>query len=251
MYTIKEIAQMIDHSLLNPTMTDEDVRTGCEIAKKYGMATACVKPLHVAMAQAILNGSGTKVCAVIGFPHGNSITKIKVAETKQAIKDGATEIDMVIHAGKVLAKDWRYIKKDIAAVNKACTKSGAILKVIFENDFIPDDASKIKLCKICNAVKVAFVKTSTGYGYIKQSNGEYNYRGATIEDVKLMRKYSDPSIQIKAAGGIRNLDDLLKYRDLGVTRIGATASVVMIEDAKRRLGLESENVQFELEPKGY
>jgi deoxyribose-phosphate aldolase len=250
-YSVKDIAQMIDHSLLHPTMTDEEVKKGCEIAKEYGMATACVKPLHADLAYSVLKGSGTQVCAVIGFPHGNSTTKIKVAETKQALKDGAAEIDMVIHAGKVLAKDWRYIKKDIAAVNKACVKSRAILKVIFENDFIPDDATKIKLCKICNAVKVAFVKTSTGYGYVKQANGDYNYKGATVEDIKLMRKYTDPSIQIKGAGGIRNLDDLLKYRELGVTRIGATASVAMIEEAKRRLGMQSGKVKAVIEPHGY
>lgn len=248
--SLHEIAKMIDHSLLHPTMTDREMIDGCKIAKAYDMATACVKPMFVSKASDILKGSDTKVCAVIGFPHGNSTTKIKVAETKQAIKEGATEIDMVIHAGKVLGKDWKYIKKDISAVNKACLKGGAILKVIFENDFIPDHASKIKLCKICNAVKVAFVKTSTGYGYVKSPSGEYNYKGATVEDVMLMRKYCNPEIQIKAAGGIRSLDDLLKYKELGVTRVGATASVIMLEEMKKRLGLESNQITI-TDTKGY
>lgn len=248
--SLKEIAKMIDHSLLHPTMTDAEMIEGCKIAKDYDMATACVKPMFVSKASEILKGSNTKVCSVIGFPHGNSTTKLKVAETKQAIKDGATEIDMVVHAGKVLSKDWKYIKKDIAAVNKACIKAGAILKVIFENDFIPDQASKIKLCKICNAVKVAFVKTSTGYGYVKSASGDYNYKGATVEDVILMRKFCNSEIQIKAAGGIRSLDDLLKYKELGVSRVGATASVVMLEEMKKRLGLRSNQFNSP-EPKGY
>ena len=248
--SLKEIAKMIDHSLLHPTMTDDEMIEGCKIAKAYDMATACVKPMFVSQAFEILRGSDTKVCSVIGFPHGNSTTKINVAVTKQAIKDGATEIDMVVHAGKVLGKDWKYIKKDINAVNKACIKGGAILKVIFENDFIPDQASKIKLCKICNAVKVAFVKTSTGYGYVKSSSGEYNYKGATTQDVILMRKYCKPEVQIKAAGGIRSLDDLLKYKELGVTRVGATASVAMLEEMKKRLGLESDQTTI-TETKGY
>jgi len=249
--SIQEIAKMIDHALLHPIMTDDEMIEGCKLAKAYDMSAACVKPMFVSQAYAILQGSSTKVCSVIGFPHGNSTTKMKVAETKQAIKDGATEIDMVIHAGKVLGKDWKYIKKDISAVNKACLKGGAILKVIFENDFIPDQASKIKLCKICNAVKVAFVKTSTGYGYVKSSSGEYNYKGATMEDVKLMRKYCNPGIQIKAAGGIRSLDDLLKYKELGVTRVGTSAGVGMLEEMKKRLGFESIQTTTIEETKGY
>ena len=236
-YTLAQIAEMIDHSLLHPTMTDQEMIDGCHVAVRLGLATVCVKPMFVKQAYTLVRDSNTKVCSVIGFPHGNSTTKIKVAETKLAILEGATEIDMVVHAGKVLAKDWAYIKKDIAAVNKACLKGGAILKVIFENDFIPEDKLKIKLCTICNKVGVAFVKTSTGYGYVKSPNGEYNYKGATVDDVKLMRKHCDASIQIKSAGGIRTLDDLLLHRSLGVTRIGATASVAILEEVKRRKGM--------------
>lgn len=243
-YTVDVLAGMIDHSLLHPTLTDEEMIESCKTAVAYRMATVCVKPYFVKKAAELTAGSATKVCSVIGFPHGNNTIKIKVAETRQAILEGATEIDMVVHAGKVLSRDWPYIRRDLAAVNKACLKGGAILKVIFENDFLPDDKLKIKLCKICNAVGVAFVKTSTGYGYVKSATGDYHYRGATTEDVMLMRKHCDPSIQIKAAGGIRTLDDLLLFRSLGVTRIGATASVAMLEEAKRRLGLQG----FMMEP---
>ncbi|MBK6391398.1 MAG: deoxyribose-phosphate aldolase [Saprospiraceae bacterium] len=249
-WTLKEIAGMIDHSLLHPTMTDDEMTEGCHQAVAYGMATVCVKPMFVKQAHHLVRHSKTKVCSVIGFPHGNNTTKIKVAETKLAILEGATEIDMVIHAGKVLSKDWAYIKKDITAVNKICVKNGAILKVIFENDFLPDTKLKIKLCTICNKVGVAFVKTSTGYGYVKSPQGGYTYQGATIPDVDLMRKYCNHDIQIKAAGGIRTLDDLLLFRSHGVTRIGATASVAMLEDAKKRLGLNPSDAIIK-EVKGY
>jgi deoxyribose-phosphate aldolase len=235
--TIKEVSKMIDHSLLHPTMTDEDLRAGCELAKEYDAASVCIKPYAVKMAAEILRGSDVLVCTVIGFPHGNSTISIKVAETRQACKDGATEIDMVVNIGKVLSEDWRYVKKEINAINKECLKNGAILKVIFENDYLLKDKHKIKLCQICSTVGVAFVKTSSGYGFIKQANGDYNYKGATEHDLKLMRKYSAPNVQIKGAGGIRTLDDLLKVHEWGVTRIGATATVAIVEDAKKRLGM--------------
>jgi len=249
-YTVDELAAMIDHSLLHPTLTDKDMIAACHSPVLYRMATVCVKPYFVKKAHDLVRGSLTKVCSVIGFPHGNSTTRIKVAETRQAIKDGAEEIDMVVHAGKVLGKEWSYIRRDIAAVNKACKKNKAILKVIFENDFIPDDKSKIRLCKICSRVGVAFVKTSTGYGYVKSPSGDYNYKGATTKDVQLMRKYCSPEVQIKAAGGIRTLDDLLQFRAIGVTRVGATASVNMLEEAKRRLNQESISNDID-EVKGY
>jgi deoxyribose-phosphate aldolase len=241
-YTVADLAKMIDHSLLQPTMTDDELDKGCEIAKEYNVATVCVKPYYVKRATELLKDSKVKICAVIGFPHGNSTTKLKVLETRQACLDGATEIDMVANCGKVLSEDWRFVKSDIYAVNKECLKHGAILKVIFENDFLPKNSYKIKLCKICSSIGIAFVKTSTGYGYVKQANGDYNYKGATVADVDLMRKYSDPKVQIKGAGGIRTLDDLLLMREHGCTRIGATATVAMLEEAKKRLGLESKVV---------
>jgi deoxyribose-phosphate aldolase len=241
-FTVSEIAKMIDHSLLHPTISDKELDNGCEIAKKYDVATVCVKPYYVKRAAELLKSTDVKVCSVIGFPHGNSSTKLKVLETRQACLDGATEIDMVVNCGKVLSEDWRAVKSDIYAVNKECLKHGAILKVIFENDFLPKNSYKIKLCKICSAIGVAFVKTSTGYGYVKLPNGDYNYKGATIPDIDLMRKHF-PNGEIKGAGCIRTLDDLLLFREHGVTRIGATATVAILEDAKIRLGLESKAVE--------
>ncbi len=236
-YTLHELAKMIDHSLLQPVLTDVELAIGYELAKTYHVATVCVKPYSVKDAKIALESSDVEVCSVIGFPHGNNTIALKVAETRQACKDGATEIDMVVNAGKVLGEDWRYVKREIFAVNKECLKHGAILKVIFENDFLPKDKFKVKLCKICSSVGVAFVKTSTGYGYTKQADGSYNYKGATEQDLILMRKHSDPSVQIKAAGGIRTLDELLHVRSLGVTRIGATATIAILEEAKKRLGI--------------
>jgi deoxyribose-phosphate aldolase len=241
-YTVNDLAKMIDHSLLHPTMNDAELDAGCKIAIEYNVATVCVKPYYVKRATELLKNSEVKVCSVIGFPHGNSTTKLKILETRQACFDGATEIDMVVNCGKVLSEDWRYVKSDIYAVNKECLKHGAILKVIFENDFLPKNSFKIKLCKICSTIGVAFIKTSTGYGYVKQPNGDYNYKGATLADCDLMRKYF-PIGEIKAAGGIRTLNDLLIFREHGVTRIGATATVVMLEEAKKRMGLESKEVK--------
>jgi deoxyribose-phosphate aldolase len=241
-YTLQQIAKMIDHSLLHPTMTDADLTAGCELAKHYDVATVCIKPYFVKQAAELLKDSDVKVCTVVGFPHGSSTIQQKVAETRQACKDGATEIDMVVNVGKVLSEDWRYVKKEINAILKESHKHGAILKVIFENDFLPKDKLKIKLCKICSIAGVEFVKTSTGYGYNKQANGDYNYKGATEHDLLLMRKYSSDTVQIKAAGGVRTLEGLLKVMDMGVTRLGATATATIIEDAKKRLGLEAREV---------
>ncbi len=233
MTTLKDLAKMIDHSLLHPTMTDADILHGCDVARCYDVATVCVKPYAVAMCKEALKDTDVKVCSVIGFPHGNHTTRIKVAETEQAVRDGATEIDMVINIGKALGGDWAFVKIDIEAVNQACVKNGAILKVIFETDYLQDEHIT-RLCEICSELKVAFVKTSTGYGFVKQASGDYNYKGATDHVLTLMRKHSDPAVQVKAAGGVRTLDDLLRVRTLGVTRIGATATEKILEEAKSR-----------------
>lgn len=243
MFTLKEVSKTIDHSLLHPTMTDAELIAGCKLAMEYDVAAVCIKPYFVKQTAELLKDSDVKVCCVIGFPHGNSTIQTKVFETRLACKDGATEIDMVVNVGKVLGEDWRYVKKEIFAINKECLKHGAILKVIFENDFLPKDNYKIKLCKICSTIGVAFVKTSTGYGYVKLPNGDYNYKGATEHDLQLMRKYSAPEVQIKAAGGVRTLDGLLRIRELGCTRMGATATATICEDAKERLGLKSKVVE--------
>ena len=238
---IREIAKMIDHSLLHPTMTDAELREGCELALKYDVASVCIKPYAVPMAAELLAGTDVLVGTVIGFPHGNSATSIKVAETVRACQDGAVEIDMVVNIGKVLGEDWAYVQTEIQAIHDACTAHGAILKVIFENDFLPNDAHKIKLCQICTEVGAEFVKTSTGYGFVKGSDGKYSYEGATEHDLQLMlanvgTARSGVPVRVKAAGGVRTLDGLLKVKEMGVSRLGASATAAIMEDAYRRFG---------------
>lgn len=227
----KAIAKMIDHSLLHPTMSDEELRAGCELARQYDVASVCIKPYAVKMAAAMLAGSDVAVGTVVGFPHGNSSVAIKAAETEQALRDGATEIDMVVNVGKVLSEDWDYVSNEIKTIVEITHSGGGILKVIFENDFLPEDKYKIRLCEICSELNVDFVKTSTGYGFVKQPNGFYTYHGATEHDLKLMRKHSKPEVQVKAAGGVRTLPDVLKVRALGVTRIGASATEAILNEA--------------------
>ena len=231
--TVLDIARMIDHSLLHPTMTDAQIRAGLAIARRCSCATACVKPYAVPMSTAALAGSDVGVCAVVGFPHGNSHPELIAAEAIRAIDEGATEIDMVANAGKVLGGDWAWVADELRTVNATCVSRGAILKVICENDYLQDQHI-IRLCELCTEVGVAFVKTSTGYGFVKQANGDYNYRGATDDHLRLMRKHCGPGVQIKAAGGVRTLDDLLRVRALGVTRIGATATEAILAGAVHR-----------------
>ena len=230
---LKTLSKMIDHSLLHPTMTDKDILNGCALASKYDVATVCVKPYAATMARDAMAGSGVGVCSVVGFPQGNSTTAIKAAETVQAIRDGASEIDMVINIGKALGGDWQYVSNEIRVVNDVCLSKGALLKVIFETDYLQDEQI-IRLCEICSRCKAAFIKTSTGYGFIKQPSGFYSYAGATEHNVTLMRSCADASVRIKAAGGIRTLDDLLRFRALGVARIGATATEAILEEAAKR-----------------
>jgi deoxyribose-phosphate aldolase len=236
MITVRDIAKMIDHSILQPTHTDSDLEKQCAIAKKYDVASVCVKPYAVKNAVHLLEGSGVEVGCVIGFPHGNSSTLVKVFEAEQACSDGATEIDMVINIGKALGGDWDYVENEIREVTDTCHKHSAIVKVIFETDFITRKEDKIRLCGICTRVGADFVKTSTGYGFVKKDNGDFNYRGATVEDIELMRKHSGPNVRVKCAGGVRTLDDLLRMRAAGAVRSGATATESMIEEAIRRFG---------------
>ncbi|KAJ5131680.1 deoxyribose-phosphate aldolase [Penicillium atrosanguineum] len=242
--TLSQVAKMIDHSLLHPTMTDADTLAGLRIARDHNVATACVKPYMIELAKKELAGTDVLVCPVIGFPHGNSATEIKVQEATAAAQVGGQEIDMVVNIGKVLGRDWEYVAREIDEVNRAVMHHGAILKVIFENDYLQAEHI-IRLCEICTELKVAFVKTSTGYGFVKQMDGSYNYLGATVSDIKLMRKNSGSKVQIKAAGGVRTLDDLLHVRSLGVTRIGATATVAILDEARKRgIGHEPMTVTF-------
>ncbi|MBO3800441.1 MAG: deoxyribose-phosphate aldolase [Candidatus Brockarchaeota archaeon] len=231
--SLESISKMIDHSLLHPTLTDEDLKAGCLLARRYDVAAVCIKPYAVKLAKEILSGTSVAVCTVVGFPHGSSTTDIKVEEARKACEDGATEIDFVVNIGKVLSRDWDYVSREIKMVNDTVVERGAIVKVIFENDYLTDEF-KIKLCHICNQHRVAFVKTSTGYGFVKQPDGTYMYKGAVERDVILMRKECIPEIQIKVAGRIRTLDDLLKFKALGATRIGTTATEAILEEAKRR-----------------
>ncbi|MFZ6028956.1 MAG: deoxyribose-phosphate aldolase [Chloroflexota bacterium] len=233
--SLLSLAKMIDHSLLHPTLTDKELADGCRLAARYRVATVCIKPYAVRLAaELLLPGTEIGVCVVAGFPHGSSRTDIKLAETIHAIEDGAGEVDMVVNIGKVLGKEWAYVSDEIEALNQACVQRGAILKVIFENDYLPGNHYKIRLCEICSQHKVAFVKTSTGYGFVKGSDGSYSYAGATDRDLALMRQYSAPEVQIKAAGGVRTLDDLLRVKALGVTRVGATATESILTEARRR-----------------
>lgn len=236
MSKVKELAKMIDHSILHPTMTDEDLRKECEVAKKYETASVCVKPYNVPLAAELLKGSEVLVGCVIGFPHGNSTINVKVFETEQAIKDGAIEIDMVVNVAKVLQEDWDYVTRELKAVVDMTKKHNAVLKVIFENDFLPADNYIIKLCEICSELNIDYVKTSSGFGFVKGSDGKYSYDGATIHDLELMRKHSAAHVKVKAAGGVRTLDQFLAAKEAGADRIGATATIAILNEAKERFG---------------
>jgi deoxyribose-phosphate aldolase len=261
-YTYEELAKMIDHSLLHPTMTDHDLEEGCHIAVCYGVASVCVKPYFVRRASELLAGSGVITGAVIGFPHGNSATTVKQFETQVACQDGAREIDMVINIGKALSGDWAYVEQDVRAVCEEAHRHAARVKVILENDYLEhggaqlgSDELKRKLCQLCETAGADWVKTSTGYGFVKQPNGGYGYKGATSHDLKLMRASVGPRVQIKAAGGVRDLDALIAVRDLGASRCGASATVAILEEYKRRASQERGDVQASrsssLETAGY
>lgn len=233
---VKQLAKMIDHSILHPTMTDEDLKKECEVARKYDVASVCVKPYAVPMAVELLKGSDVLVGCVIGFPAGNSAIEVKVFEAENACKAGAVEIDMVINIGKALQGDWDYIEKEIGAVTNACHKHKAIVKVIFETDYVTKKEDIVKLCQICTKVGADYVKTSSGFGFVKKANGDFNYVGATIENLKLMKASVGPKVKVKAAGGVRTLDQLIAVKEAGCTRSGATATAVMMEEAMKRFG---------------
>ena len=240
-YTYEELAKMIDHSLLHPTMTDRDLEEGCRLAAKYGVASVCIKPYAVRRAAELLQGSGVLVGAVIGFPHGNACTESKRYETELACRDGAAEIDMVINVGKALSGDWEYVERDVKAVCDEAHGRGAKVKVIFENDYLAKggagldgDGFKVRLCQLCERAGADWVKTSTGYGFVKQPDGSYTYKGATEHDLALMRANVSARVQVKAAGGVRDLDGLIRVRDLGASRCGATATAAMLDEYRRR-----------------
>ncbi|HZK95072.1 MAG TPA: deoxyribose-phosphate aldolase [Prolixibacteraceae bacterium] len=238
MTTVKELSKMIDHSILHPTMTDADLIRECAIAKKYDVASVCVKPYMVKQAKELLKGTSVFVGCVIGFPAGNSKIPVKVFEAEAACKDGAVEIDMVINIGKALQGEWDYVEEEIKAVTDASHRNNAIVKVIFETDYVTKKEDIIQLCEICTKVNADYVKTSTGFGFVKGADGKYEYVGATIPNLLLMRQYSGPKVKIKAAGGVRTLDQLIAVKEAGCTRCGATATITMMEEAIRRFGNE-------------
>jgi deoxyribose-phosphate aldolase len=217
---------MFDHSLLQPHLTDADLEAGCALAAEYKVASVCIKPYAVPLAAKLLAGTGVFVSTTIGFPHGGHLTKVKVFESEAAIDDGAVELDMVVNVGKVLSGDYGYVAADVKAVIDAAHRRGAKVKVIFENALLKDEHKK-QLCRICGDAGADWVKTSTGYAET----------GATIDDLKLMRAFSPTHVQVKAAGGVRSFDTLMAVREVGVTRVGATATKAILEDAKAKLGL--------------
>jgi deoxyribose-phosphate aldolase len=244
-YTYEQLAGMIDHSLLHPTLTDRELENGCALAAKYKVAAVCIKPYFVHRAAELLKNTGVKVGAVIGFPHGNSTTESKRYETELACRDGAVEIDMVINLGKAFGGDFAYVEHEIKTVCDQAHQLGAKVKVILENDYLTQggaglgsDAFKRKLCQITEKAGADWVKTSTGYGFVKGADGKYSYQGATEADLKLMRESVSPRVQVKAAGGVRDLDGLMRVRDLGASRCGATATSAILDEYRRRAALE-------------
>jgi deoxyribose-phosphate aldolase len=225
-YTYADLAKMIDHSLLNPTLTTANLDAGCQLAVAYDIASVCILPYYLKRCAELLAGSTVKPSTTIGFPHGGHTTAAKAAEAQQAVADGGQELDMVVNISAVLSGSWDYVTQDIAAIIDVAHWRGAKVKVIFENCYLKDE-QKIRLCEICGDLNADWVKTSTGYG-----SG-----GATLEDLSLMRKHAPPHVQVKAAGGVRDLDTLLRVRELRVTRCGASRTKEMLDEARRRLNL--------------
>ena len=223
-YTYEDIAKMIDHSLLNPSLSATDLEAGCRLALDYDVASVCILPYYLKRCADLLAGSDVHTSTTVGFPHGGNTSAIKLAEARRALADGAQELDMVVNISAVLGGKWDYVRYEIRAIVEAAHEVGQKVKVIFENCYL-DDAHKIRLCEICGEVGADWVKTSTGYGT----------GGATIEDLKLMREHSPEPVQVKAAGGVRTLDALLEVRAIGVTRVGASRTAEMLDECRRRL----------------
>lgn len=238
-FTYADIAKMIDHSLLNPTLTTADLDHGVQLALAYDVASVCIMPYYLRHCADLLRGSAVKASTTIGFPHGVQATTIKIAETRQALADGAQELDMVVNISKVLSGDWEYVTDDLRAVISTAHDVDVRVKVIFENAYLQDE-HKIRLCEVASELDADWVKTSTGYAP----------SGATDADLILMRQHAAPHVQVKAAGGIRDLDALLRVRALGVTRCGATRTASMLDEGRQRLGLPLINFA-ETAPAGY
>ncbi len=225
-YAYADVAKMIDHALLNPTLTVDDLEAGCRLAVAYDVASVCIMPYYLARCAELLAGSTVKASTTIGFPHGGHTTTTKVFEAERALADGGEELDMVVNISQVLSGRWNFVREDIRAVTEATHAAGQKVKVIFENSYL-EDAHKIRLCEICGELGVDWVKTSTGFGK----------GGATLADLALMRRHVPAGVQVKAAGGIRDLDMLLEVRALGVSRCGSSRTAELLDEARRRLNL--------------
>jgi deoxyribose-phosphate aldolase len=244
-YTREELAKMIDHALLHPTLTVRELEEGCRLAIQYGTASVCVKPCFVTRAAQLLKGTGVIVGTVVGFPHGGSTTESKRYETQLACQDGAEEIDVVINIGMALGGDWAGVERDVQTVCDEAHRRGAKVKVIFENDYLDkggaalnSDDFKRRLCQLCERAGADWVKTSTGFGFVRQADGSYSSRGATEHDLRLMRDSVSQKVQIKAAGGVRDLDTMVKARDLGASRCGTSATAAILDEYLRREAAE-------------
>ena len=221
--TPHDIAKMLDHSTLQPFLTDEDIRKGCELALRYDTASVCARPCDMPLVASLLRGSDVKVCTVIGFPHGTHRTAIKVAEAKQALADGCTELDMVINIGKLLGGDEDSVRDEIRQIVQVAHEAGALVKVILETCYLTD-AQKVTACHLSEEAGADFVKTSTGYGT----------KGCTIQDLQLMRRSVSERVQVKGSGGIRDLDTVLSARAVGATRCGVSATAAIMAEAEKR-----------------
>ncbi|HTU27576.1 MAG TPA: deoxyribose-phosphate aldolase [Pirellulales bacterium] len=218
------IVRLIDHALLHPTLTDSQLIAGCELARRLRTASVCIKPWAVSLACDLLADSDVAICTVIGFPHGSEPTEVKAFAARTACEDGASELDMVVNVGKVLSRDWEYVAADIRAVVEVAHAHSALAKVIFENEFLPEDSLKIELCRICSDVGADFVKTSTGFGFVPRPEGGFQTIGATDADLVLMRKHAAPHVKLKASGGVRSYADALRVVKLGAARIGTSST---------------------------
>ena len=225
-YTYADVAKMIDHALLNPAMSVDDLENGIDLAIAYDVASVCIMPYYLARCSERLKGTTVKVSTTIGFPHGGHATEIKMTEAERAIADGCQELDMVVNISQVRSGHWDDVGRDIAGVTGIAHAAGQKVKVIFENCYL-NEQQKIKLCEICTDLDADWVKTSTGFGT----------GGATHEDLKLMRKHAGEHVQVKAAGGVRDLQSLLAVRQIGVTRCGASRTAEILSPAREMFGM--------------
>jgi len=230
--TYSSVAKLIDHALLKPTLTDTELEAGCRLARQYDVASVCIVPHALRRCAELLAGSGVQPSTTIGFPHGVSSTPSKVAEARQALADGGTELDMVVNVGKVLGGDYAFVKADIQAVLAVTRDAGHKLKVIFENAYLGRE-HKLALCELCSELEVDWVKTSTGFAP----------SGATLDDLRLMRAHTPPHVQVKASGGIRSLEQVLAIQALGVSRVGTSSTETILDELRAHLARPGEHAQ--------